>query len=470
MKNTSNNIYLEVFNALKTNQYAIGNSTYKERINKLLKLKKALEFSYKQKIREALYTDFKKPYLETDFTEIYPIIDEINFAKKHLKSWLKKQRVDTPMALLGSSSWIKYEPKGVCLIISPWNYPINLTFGPLVSAIAAGNTVIVKPSEMTSNTSRVMSDLVKEVFKEDEVVLIEGDANTAQELLKLPFNHIFFTGSTAIGKLVMKAAADHLASVTLELGGKSPTIIDDTANLEKAVKKTIFGKFLNAGQTCIAPDYILINEKIKGDFVSTFSKHLKTFFSENPEASTSLCRIVNQKHFNRIISYLEDAILKNAVIEVGGTYNNEDCYIEPTLISGLPEQTTLLQEEIFGPILPLVTYKTIEEAVNYINAKEKPLALYIFSKNKKNINYILSNTRAGGTAINHNMMQYSNLNLPFGGSNTSGIGKSHGFFGFLEFSNQRSVLKQHTFGAVDLLYPPYNKLKQKIVDATIKWF
>ena len=424
----------------------------------------------KQKIREALYTDFKKPYLETDFTEIYPIIDEINFAKKHLKSWLKKQRVDTPMALLGSSSWIKYEPKGVCLIISPWNYPINLTFGPLVSAIAAGNTVIVKPSEMTSNTSRVMSDLVKEVFKEDEVVLIEGDANTAQELLKLPFNHIFFTGSTAIGKLVMKAAADHLASVTLELGGKSPTIIDDTANLEKAVKKTIFGKFLNAGQTCIAPDYILINEKIKGDFVSTFSKHLKTFFSENPEASTSLCRIVNQKHFNRIISYLEDAISKNAVIEVGGTYNNEDCYIEPTLISGLPEQTTLLQEEIFGPILPLVTYKTIEEAVNYINAKEKPLALYIFSKNKKNINYILSNTRAGGTAINHNMMQYSNLNLPFGGSNTSGIGKSHGFFGFLEFSNQRSVLKQHTFGAVDLLYPPYNKLKQKIVDATIKWF
>ncbi len=470
MKANLNNAYFEVFNTLKANQYGIGNTTYKERIKKLNDLKKALEFSYKQRVREALYLDFKKPYLETDFTEIYPIIDEINFVKRNLRSWLKKQKVDTPPTLLGSSSWIRQEPKGVCLILSPWNFPINLTFGPLVSAIAAGNTVILKPSEMTPNTSKVMSELVKDLFKEDEVVVIEGDANTAQELLKLPFNHIFFTGSPAIGKLVMKAAAEHLASITLELGGKSPTIIDDTAHLDKAVKKTIFGKFLNAGQTCIAPDYILIDEKIKEDFVASFSKQIKTFYSENPETSKSLCRIVNKKHFERVILHLEDAISKKAVIEVGGSYNKEDCFLEPTLISGLPENASLLQEEIFGPILPLVTYKTMEEAVAYINEKEKPLALYIFSKNRKQVDYILNNTRAGGTAINHNLLQILNPNLPFGGSNNSGIGKSHGVFGFQEFSNQRSVLKQHTFGAVDLLYPPYNKLKQKIVDLTIKWF
>lgn len=470
MKEKSNNSYLKVFNTLKANQFNIGNSTYKERIKKLDKLKKALEFSYKNKIREALYSDFKKPYLETDFTEIYPIIDEINFTKNHLKTWLKKQKVDTPITLLGSSSWIKYEPKGVCLIMSPWNYPINLTFGPLVSAIAAGNTVIVKPSEITPNVSKLMHKLVKEVFQEDEVVLIEGDAETAQELLKLPFNHIFFTGSPAIGKLVMKAASEHLTSVTLELGGKSPVIIDDSVNLEKAVKKIIFGKFLNAGQTCIASDYVLIKDTIKDEFVTLFPKYLKTFYTENPETSTSLCRIVNKKHFERLKSHLDDAILKKAVIEVGGTYNKEDCFFEPTLVSGLPENATLLQEEIFGPILPLVTYKTIEEAVHYINAKEKPLALYIFSKNRKQIDFIINNTRAGSTAINHNLVQILNPNLPFGGSNNSGIGKSNGFFGFQEFSNQRSVLKQHTFGAVDLLYPPYNKLKQKIIDLTIKWF
>ena len=470
MLKNSNNNYLKVFSALKANQFNIGNTTYKERIVKLEKLKKALEYSYKQRIREALYLDFKKPYLETDFTEIYPVIDEINFIKRNLRPWSKKQSVETPITLLGSSSWIKYEPKGVCLILSPWNFPINLTFGPLVSAIAAGNTVILKPSEMTPNASKVMSEIVKEVFSKDEVLLIEGDAETAQELLRLPFNHIFFTGSPAIGKLVMKAASEHLASVTLELGGKSPVIIDDSVNLERTVKKIIFGKFLNAGQTCIASDYVLIKDTIKDEFVSLFSKYLKVFYSENPETSSSLCRIVNQKHFERLKAHLKDAISKNAVIVVGGSYNEEDCFLEPTLISDLPENASLLQEEIFGPILPLVTYKTMEEAVTYINAKEKPLALYIFSKNKKRIDFILSNTRAGSTAINHNLVQFLNPNLPFGGSNNSGIGKSHGFFGFQEFSNQRSVLRQHTFGAIDLLYPPYNKLKQKIVDLTIKWF
>lgn len=466
----SDNKFAELFNKQKANQFNIGNTTYKERIKKLKKLKHALEHTYKQDIRDALYADFKKPQLEVDLTEIYPVIDEIKYVSSQLKSWLKKEQVDTPLAMLGSSSYIINEPKGVCLIISPWNYPINLTFGPLVSAIAGGNTVILKPSEMTQNTSSLMARIVSNLFDANEIALVEGEVETSQALLELPFNHIFFTGSPAVGKIVMKAASKHLTSVTLELGGKSPTIIDDSVDIDRVVGKLIFGKFMNAGQTCIAPDYVLIDESMKDSFIESFKKQITTFYSEKPESSKAFSRIVNKKHFSRLNEGLEEAKTKNAKIDSGGRSNDKDNYIDPTLISDLNENSRLMQEEIFGPILPLKTYKTLEEAVEYINSKEKPLALYIYSKKKKNINYILDNTRAGGTCVNHNLLQYLNHNLPFGGSNNSGIGKSHGYFGFLEFTNQRSLLKQHTFGAVDLLKPPYSNWKQKIVDLTIKWF
>ena len=470
MTDYSDNRYFEVFDKQKSNQFTIGKTNYKERIKTLKSLKIALEKTYKQALRDALYNDFKKPQLETDLTEIYPVIDEINFAMRNLKSWLKKQKVDTPIAMLGSTSWIKNEPKGVCLIISPWNFPVNLTFGPLVSAIAAGNTAILKPSEMTPHTSKVMYKMVNELFNDNEVALIEGEVEVSQELLKLPFNHIFFTGSPQVGKIVMKSASQHLTSVTLELGGKSPVIIDDTSNLDKAVKKIIFGKFLNAGQTCIAPDYVLINESIKEAFSASFKKHLTAFYSENPSESMSLGRIVNQRHFNRLKGYLEDAKSRHATIVCGGASEETDNYIEPTLVFDVSEESELMQNEIFGPILPVKTYTSSQDAIDYINSKEKPLALYIFSKNRKRVNEIINNTRAGSTCINHNLLQFLNHNLPFGGSNNSGIGKSHGYFGFLEFVNQRSVLKQHTIGAVDLLMPPYTNFKQKIVDLTIKWF
>ncbi len=466
----SENKFASLFDKQKANQFNIGNTTYKERIKKLKKLKHALEHTYKQDIRDALYADFKKPQLEVDLTEIYPVIDEIKYVSSQLKTWLKKEQVGTPLAMLGSSSYIINEPKGVCLIISPWNYPINLTFGPLVSAIAGGNTVILKPSEMTPNTSRLMARIVSDLFDENEIALVEGEVETSQALLELPFNHIFFTGSPAVGKIVMKAASKHLTSVTLELGGKSPTIIDDSVNIDKVVGKIIYGKFTNAGQTCIAPDYVLIDERIKDSFITSFKKQITIFYSEKPESSEAYSRIVNKKHFSRLNEGLEEAKTKNAKIDSGGRLNAEDNYIEPTLVSDMDDDSKLMQEEIFGPVLPLKTYKTLEEAVDYINSKEKPLALYIYSKKKKNTNFILDNTRAGGTCVNHNLLQYLNHNLPFGGSNNSGIGKSHGYFGFLEFTNQRSLLKQHTFGAVDLLKPPYSNWKQKIVDLTIKWF
>ena len=468
--NSYMNLYQEQFNSLKNNQFKIGNTTSKQRIKKLKDLKYALEYTYKQEIRKALYTDFKKPHIETDLTELYLVIKEIKIAISNLKKWTLKHRVSTPLTLLGTSSWIHYEPKGVCLIISPWNYPVNLTFSPLVSAIAAGNVVMIKPSEMTTNTATIMEKIVNDVFEDNEVVLVQGDASVSQELLKLPFNHIFFTGSPRVGKIVMEAAAKNLTSVTLELGGKSPTIIDETANIQKAVRNLVWGKFLNTGQTCIAPDYVLIHESKKTEFVNAFVSKIKSYYSENPETSLSFGRLINTRHFNRLVEYIQLAKENNATIEAGGNYSETDNFIAPTLISDVAENSELLQEEIFGPILPIKTYKKLDEVIEYVNSKERPLALYIYSNNQKNINYIINNTRAGGTCINTNALQFSNSELPFGGINNSGIGKTHGFFGFQEFSNQRSVLKRIAIGPIYLLFPPYTKLKQKIVDFTIKWF
>lgn len=463
------NKFLKLFNKQKKHQYYVGNTSCKERLKKLNALQKAVETTYRQQIREALYSDFNKPHLETDVTEIYQVVSELKFAKRHLRSWMQKQKVTTPLALSGTSSWFSYEPKGVCLIISPWNFPLNLTFGPLVSAIAAGNTVILKPSEMTPHIAAVMSEMVKELFPEEEVSLVEGGVEVAQALLKLPFNHIFFTGSPAVGKLVMKAAAEHLSTITLELGGKSPTIVDDTANLKKAAKKIAWGKFLNAGQICVSPDYILVKKDISDKLIAEIKQQIHSFYSHAPATSKSYSRIVNDRHFNRLLGLLEDAKEKGATVEIGGNYSAEDRYLEPTVLSNIPENGALMQQEIFGPLLPVIEYKTAEEAIEYINAGEKPLALYIYSNNRKTVAQILENTRAGSSCINNNVLQYANHHLPFGGINNSGMGKSHGLYGFQEFSNQRAILKQHTITAMELLFPPYNKFKQKIADFTVKW-
>lgn len=470
MTEFSNNPYHKLFAKQRENQFAIGNSTYKQRIKKLNTLQQAIEVTYREQIQEALKKDLGKPVVETELTEIFAIIGDIKHAKKHLKQWMQKQRVETPLSMLGSSSHIKYEPKGVCLIISPWNFPFNLTFGPLVSAIAAGNTAIIKPSEMTPNSSDVMEKIIKSIFSEDEVALLQGEVEVSTELLKLPFNHIFFTGSPKVGKIVMEAASKHLASVTLELGGKSPTMVDKTANIDKAAKKIMWAKFLNCGQICVSPDYVLIDESIKIEFITSCKKWLQTFYNDNPKISDSYGRIVTDKHFDRLNSYLENAKTLDAKFEVGGETDSASKYIEPTIISDLKPEAKLLIEEIFGPILPIVTYERIDEAINYINSKERPLALYIYSKSKTNTKKIMNNTRAGGTCINNSVLHYANHNLPFGGVNNSGIGKSHGIYGFKAFSNERSVLKQHTFGVTELLFPPYTSFKEKLARFTIKWF
>ena len=466
----NDNPYYQLFTKQQFHQIKIGTMSYSNRIMQLRKLKTAVEVTFRDQIIEALHKDLNKPRVEAELTEIYPIISEIKFAKSNLRQWMRKQKVDAPMSMLGSSSCYIYEPKGVCLIISPWNFPFNLTFGPLVSAIAAGNSVIIKPSEMTPNSSTLMAEIIKAVFTEEEVALVEGEVETSTELLQLPFNHIFFTGSPNVGKIVMSAAAKHLASVTLELGGKSPTIIDSTANIDKAAKRIVWGKFMNAGQICVSPDYILIDETIKEKFIEVCKKWIQHYFTNKPETSDSYARIVTKKHFERLQSHLDDAKSLNAKVDVGGELEADSKYIAPTIVSDVSNKASLLNEEIFGPILPIVTYKTLDEAIAYINSKERPLALYIYSNNKRNTKKIIRHTRAGGTCINTNVIHYANHNLPFGGVNNSGIGKSHGFYGFKAFSNQRAMVKQHTFGINELLFPPYTGLKEKLARLTIKWF
>ena len=470
MTKNTNNPYHNLFQKQKSNQYKVANSTYNQRINKLNTLQRAIEITFRDDIKEALYNDLGKPDVESEMTEIYQIVGDIKYVKSNLHKWMRNKKVPTPLSMLGASSYIKYEAKGVCLIISPWNFPFNLTFGPLVSAIAAGNTAIIKPSEMTPHSSALMKKIVQSVFSEDEVALVEGEVQSSTDLLKLPFNHIFFTGSPVVGKIVMKAAAEHLASVTLELGGKSPTIVDSTANLKTAAKKIMWGKFMNCGQICVSPDYALVDETVKDAFIKECKTWLKEYYGENPETSDSYGRVVTSKHFNRLRAHLDDAKSKDVTINSGANSNEDIKYIAPTIVSDLSDDASLLKDEIFGPILPIVTYKTINEAIAYINTKERPLALYIYSQSKKNTKRFLNNTKAGGTCINNNIIHYANHNLPFGGVNNSGIGKSHGYYGFKAFSNERAVVKQHTFGITELLFPPYTSYKEWLARFTIKWF
>ena len=464
------NPHLQAFERLKNNQFEVANTTYKQRIRKLNKLQKAITTTYKSSIREAMMADFGKPVLETDLSDIYPVVDEIKNAKKNLRYWMKDRRVKTPLALLGSQSYIKYEPKGVCLIMSPWNYPVTLTLCPLVSAIAAGNCVVVKPSEISTAASSVMQTLLEDVFDSDEVVLVQGGVETAEQLLELPFNHIFFTGSPSVGKIIMKSAAAHLSSVTLELGGKSPVIVDDTVNLSEAAEKIAFGKFLNTGQTCIAPDYALVDRKILYELITELKNTIIKYYGENQENSQSYGRIISRKHFSRLLEITQDARDKGAEIVQLSKVNPNSNFFPPTLIYNISDNMRVMQEEIFGPILPIRVYENLDDAIDFINRNERPLALYIYSKSNKSIKRILNNTRAGGTTINHNLLHFLNINLPFGGINNSGIGKSHGYHGYKEFSNERAVLKQFSFGAVSLIKPPYTNFKRKLIDLMIKYF
>ncbi|HRP39363.1 MAG TPA: aldehyde dehydrogenase family protein [Chitinophagales bacterium] len=467
--NTKLDEILNLFDAQFKNKANIRSTTAKERISKLRKLRN-LVIEKRSEIAKAIYDDFRKPEVEAEYSEIVPVVVQLNHAIRNLSDWMKPEEVDTPLIFFGSSSKVVFEPKGNTLIITPWNYPFQLSLCAVISAVAAGNTVILKPSEFTPNTSAYLKKILAEVFPENEVAVVQGDYTVSNELLKIKFDHIHFTGSPAVGKIIMRAASEFLTPVTLELGGKSPAIIDETANVKAAAMKLTWGKFLNKGQTCIAPDYVLIHESKHDEFIAKMRERIEQNFGSDPQKSADLGRMVNAKHYGRVKELLEDAVNNGAKVEAGGKVAEGENYISPTVLSNVPLKSKIMQEEIFGPLLPVIKYKTIDEALAYVNAGEKPLALYIFSDKSKNQNDILNRTTAGGTVINDNIVHVTQPYLPFGGVNNSGIGKSMGHYGFKEFSNERAVVKQlHSGSSMQLLYPPYKGYHKKLIDFMLKW-
>ena len=433
-------------------------TTIKDRISKIKKIRNWVKNNESQIIQTCL-KDYNKPLTELYSTEIKPVLNHINFTLSNIRDWASKKPVWTPLHLLGSSSRLYYEPKGVCLIISPWNYPFNLSLNPLISAIAAGNCVVLKPSEYTPNTSSLISELIISVFDKDEVVVVEGGADVGSSLIQLKFDHIFFTGSPEIGKMVMVAAANNLTSVTLELGGKNHTIVDSTANLKDAAEKIIWSKYVNCGQTCIAVNHVFIHADCYDKFVLCLREVVKKFFSENSNYSS----VVNQKHFERLTGLLNTSLSEGAEVLLSSESSEKKHHFPLTVLKNVKDDNTIVKNEVFGPILPLVKYDYFDSVLEFINNNEKSLALYLFSKSRSNIDKFLQETSSGTAAINECMLQYANPNLPFGGVNNSGLGKTGGKSGFLAFSHAKSVLFQRSgFSTAKFIYPPYTKFKEKL--------
>lgn len=458
------------FKAQQAYKYTLRKFDTSKRIAYLRKLQSVIE-KHEVKIYEALHQDLRKSNFESAVTELIFVYGELDYAIKNLSSWMKPKRIGMTMSNPFAKNRIYYEPKGVCLIISPWNYPFQLTIGPLISAIAAGNCVIIKPSELSPATSKIVGEIINEAFDSQEVACFEGNADVSTALLKLPFDHIFFTGSTNIGKVVMAAASKNLTSVTLELGGKSPTIIDKDVNLEKAAEKIAWGKLVNSGQTCIAPDYVFVHEQQHDEFISLYKAAAKKMYFKTAEDidPKTYGKIINQNHYQRLKGLVDEAVQKGARIDFGGEFDEKNQTINPVVLSKMPNGAKVMEEEIFGPILPIITYSNLDEVITQINEKSKPLALYIFSKNGKNIKHIIKNTSAGGTCVNDVLIHISNPKLPFGGVNGSGMGASHGFYGFKNFSHERAIMFQRRLDFNQLIYPPYHgkewvlKLLKKIM-------
>jgi aldehyde dehydrogenase (NAD+) len=461
----------QIYESQISNRWRVAQTSGKDRAAKLKRLRQAI-FAQLDSLHTAIYDDFKKNPVEVDITETYLVIAELNDAIRNVERWTKPRRVRTPLVLFGASSEIRYEPKGVVLIISPWNYPFQLAVSPLISAVAAGNCVMLKPSSKTPNTSRFLKRLMSRVFPEDEVAVIEGDHTVADQLLELPFDHIFFTGSTSVGRKVMRAAAKNLVPVTLELGGKSPVIVDESADIAKAAERIVWGKFINAGQTCVAPDYVLLHESQRQVFVEKAKEAITKRYGPDVEAhmrNPDYCRLINDEHYEALVNSLAEAVRHGARVETGGNIGAEKRFIPPTVLTGVNEDNPIMRREIFGPILPVLTYRSLEVAAGLLNRKDKPLALYIFSRSAANVERILASTRAGGTCVNTLAVRLANPNLPFGGAGMSGMGNYHGFFGFKTFSHERAVLKQSRIDLVRMFYPPYTPRVKKLIEFVTKY-
>ena len=421
----------------------------KFRLEKLRQLKAGVTL-HEGAILQALKADLGRPEVEAFTSEIVLVNQEIEYAIKHLKNWIKPKKTRVPWQLLPASASIYPEPLGVILIIGAWNYPFQLNILPLIAAIAAGNCAIIKPSEYATHTSCLLAEIVGKIFDDNYISVIEGNVKISQQLLAQKFDHIFFTGSAPVGKIVMAAAAQNLTPVTLELGGKSPCIVDTDTDIQKTARRITWGKFSNAGQACIAPDYLLVHKDIKLQLLENIKKSIQEFYGTNPASSPDYGRIINQKQFDRLVK-----LLSYGEVIIGGEINPEQLYIAPTIIDKISWQDAPMLSEIFGPILPVLTYEDITEAINKINSQPKPLALYLFSQNKRLHKRILQEISSGGVCFNDTLLQYCVPTLPFGGIGNSGMGNYHGKAGFDTLSHYKSVLHKPFFLASKLLYPPY---------------
>ena len=432
----------------KQQQYFLSGATLalpfrKQALRKLLQAMK----QYEQPLAEALWKDLHKSYEEAYLTELSIVYGEIHNHLRHLSRWARAERKSSPLAIMPASSRIIKEPLGNTLIIAPWNYPVQLLLNPLVGAISAGCTAMLKPSPYVPNVSRVLTELIRNTFPAEYIAIVEGNREINKMLLAERWDMIFFTGSPALGKMVMEAAAKHLTPVVLELGGKSPCIIDKTANLSVAAKRIAWGKALNAGQTCIAPDYLMIHEDVKDKFLKLLVKEWKHLLTKNPQEAKHFVRIVNDKALDRLIGYLNDGTVYH-----GGRYDKSERFLEPTILTNVSPDAPVMQEEIFGPIFPVLTFKHIDDVISFVTKREKPLALYYFGTDDKNI---LRHTSSGGTCINDVIMHIVNHKTPFGGVGNSGMGAYHGKDSFLTFSHRRSVIKTPTWVDMPFRYMPY---------------
>jgi aldehyde dehydrogenase (NAD+) len=441
----------EQFERLRNFYNNYNTRSYQFRQQQLQKLKTAV-LQNEKNLYEALYSDLKKNPEESWVTEVGFLIAEINYTLKHLHRWMKLKKVPTNLMNLPGKSFIYKEPLGVVLIIGPWNYPLQLLFTPLVGAIAAGNCVVLKPSEFAPTTSSVMKKIIEENFPKEYIVYAEGEGSVIipEMLNSFRFDHIFYTGSIPVGKIIYEMAAKQLIPVTLELGGKSPCVVESDAKITIAAKRIALTKFSNAGQMCVAPDYVLVHQSIKEKFIDELKKVTQEFFSEDPSSSYNYGKIVNQKQFNRLINYLQQG-----KIAYGGKHDASTLYIEPTIIENVAVESTVMNEEIFGPILPVISFKTFEEAKAIIEGNENPLAFYIFTESNEKEKQWLEKISFGGGCVNNASWHLTNFNLPFGGRGNSGIGAYHGKFSFDVFSHQKAIMKTPTWFDPKIKYPPF---------------
>ena len=426
------------------------------RLDALQKLRTSIQLHEKE-LMDALKSDLNKSDFESYSTEIGVVLEEIRFTLRHLRAWTRPKRVKTPLTHIGSKSYLFSEPYGVALIISPWNYPFQLAFAPLIGAIAAGNCAIIKPSELTPKTSELMAKMLNDIFPEEYISVLIGGVEASTALLNEDVDYIFFTGSVPVGKIIMKAAAKNLTPVTLELGGKSPCIVHDDAKIQLAAKRIAWGKYMNAGQTCIAPDYLYLHQNIKDEFLHHLKDAIQELYGVNPLKNENFTRIVSEKHFNRLRSFLT-----NGSLYTGGNTNQEMLMIEPTVLTNITWEDAIMQDEIFGPILPVIEYNNLNEVINGIHQHPKPLSLYLFSESPTVQEEILHNVSFGGGCINDTVYHFVSPYLPFGGVGNSGIGAYHGKGSFDTFSHGKSVLKQTTLFDLPFRYPNVKNGLKKI--------